>query len=367
MRINPDFRTVDEVEPELPANVAELQGWSDGESATEAELLYQEQQAFDAVQSELPERFESKRDREFDAEILSLWNTFQKSKGRYSGSADWSLIDEFFAGEMQNGTFVAGAPLLWKPQIIGSCVTSNTFRPWVTRLMIQIILFGDPMEYLGRNEFGPRNLAFYGPWSYGHARKKANMRRGDGLYCAPMTWSLMQGVLSCNTPALTQILAARGLDNPADYPEPQGRDGASFYRAMGNWQHIDELEPYIDFPMSESPRVTSADQLWNLLQKGKPAFVCSMEAIHKIGEHPDGFPIHARNRRDRWAHNMSVQGCFVASDGERFFRWCNQSWGERHIYNRRLSEVDQAFRGGGLTMQSIGQIDGPNSTPPAMV
>lgn len=352
MTLNPDFRGSDEIE--VPKNLRDMCGWSDIDDPDLNDLIDFERRAFGELEEAYPARFQTQIPQEIEPAMKARWDQFQQSKGRYPGSADWSLLDEFVHGE----------PLLWKPQIIGSCVCSNTLRPWAARLMYQITLVGDPMEYLGRSEFGPENYSFYGPFTYGHARKKANMRRGDGLYCAPMAWSLMQGVLKCDTPQLLRILQSRGLADSTDFPEPQGRDGASFYREMGNWKFIDELSQYIDFAMEESPTVRSGDQLWDLLQDGKPSFVCSGEAIHKIGEHPDGFAIHARNPRDSWAHNMSFQGALVASDGERFIRQCNQSWGEKHIYTRRLSEVDKAIRSGGLTIQSIGKIAGPSSSPP---
>ncbi|WP_372897345.1 hypothetical protein [Stieleria sp.] len=354
MRINPDFRTVDEVE--LAIDPQKLGGWTDGESTTESELIAKENRTIDAIQAEQPAVFQTRITDEMSPEMLAKWTEFQLSKGRHRGSNDLSLIDEF----------VHGKPLLWLPQIIGSCVMSNTFRIWVARLMYQIVLLGKSQEYLGRNEFGSSNYSFYGPWSYGHARKKANMRRGDGLYCAPMAWSLMQGVISCSTPALMRILSDADLDNANDFPEPQGRDGAALYRAFGNWAHVDELEPYKDFAVLESPSVKSADQLWDLLLAGKPSFVCSGEAIHKVGEHPDGFPIHARNPRDSWSHNMAFIGAFVASDGERFIRESNESWGEKHIYNRRFAEVESSFRAGRLTVQAIGEIAGLSSSPPLM-
>jgi len=366
MNINPDFRTVDEVEVTVPETIKN--GWSDGESKTGDELLTKERVSAAMLEEERPDVFHTSTPSAFSETLKGHFDAFQESKGRGKGSADWSLLDEFYYADKLDQGWTSKGRLLWKPQIIGSCVLSNTFRPWVTRVMIQAILLEEPIEYLGRNEFGPGNFAFYAPFSYGHARRKANMRRGDGLYCAPATWSLMQGVLPCNTPALTRILSGKGLDNVTDFPEPQGRDGASFYRAMGNWAHLDNLEPYIDFAMAESPTVTSADQLWDLLQDGKPCFVCSDEAIHKVGEHQDGFPVHARNPRDKWYHNMSVLGAFYSADGrDRFFRWGNESWGEKHIYNRRFKEVDKSFRSGRLTMQSIGRIAAPSSSPPSLV
>ena len=348
-KINPDFRTIEEVY--TPRDLRQLTGWSQHVDPDERELIDTERRTLADIEASQPDRFQTQVAKEIPAEMLAKWTEFQKNKGRYEGSADWSLLDEFAHGQA----------LVWLPQIIGSCVCSNTLRPWVARLMYQIVLLGDSMEYLGRGEFGPKNYSFYGPYTYGEARKKANMKGSDGLYCAPMAWSLMQGVVACNEPKLLEILQDAGFARDKDFPEPQSK---GLYRAFGNWQYIDRLKPYADFALEESPSVTSADQLWDLLQVGKTAFQCSMEAIHKIGDHPDGFPIHARNPRDRWAHNMSWQGCFIASDGERFFRMSNESWGANHIYNRKFDEVDRAFRSGRLTVQAIGQIAGPSSSPP---
>ena len=348
--LNPDFRSCDEVE------VSELTGWTDG-TVTEEEALNIEHNAFEELEENNPQAFQTRPARDPLPEMLEKWNEFQKSKGRYEGSADWSLLDEFAFKK----------PLLWKPQIIGSCVVSNTFRAYVIRQMYEIILLGVAEEYLGRDEYGPKNFSFYCPVTYGMARERANMRGGDGLYCEPMTASLMyDGVLSCNTPKLIEFLNLKGLGDSTDYPEPQGNSGAKLYRDFGNWKNLSYFKPYLDNPVLESPTVTNGDQLWDLLQAGKPAYVCSMEAIHKIGTHPDGFPIHARNPRDRWAHNMAFHGAFIASDGERFIRQSNESWGGHHIYNRRLEEVDNALRSGNLACQAIGEINGPPSSPPTV-
>jgi hypothetical protein len=232
--------------------------------------------------------------------------------------------------------------------------------------MIQIHLLGMPMEHLGKDEFGIENIAPFVPFSYGDARKRANMKGSDGLWCAPAAESLMKrGVLMCKTPSLLTILEQRSLNGEKDFPEPQGRDGMKLYRDFGNWRYLDELNQYTDFPLLESPTVTNADQLWDLAMQGKPAFVCSMEAIHKTGTHKDGFAIHERNPRDQWAHNMSFQGGFIASDGQRFFRESNESWGSHHIYNRRFEEVQESFKRRRLTVQGIGTIRGPASSPPS--
>ena len=251
---NPDFRGTDEIV--LPNNVRDLCGWTDEANPDERKALDTEKRLFTNYAEATPDRFTAQIARVPEGAILQKWNDFQLSKGRYPGSNDLSLLDEF----------VTGKPLIWLPQIIGSCVISNTFRPWVARLMWQVRLLGDLMEYIGRNEFTPANFAFYGPYQYGHARKLANMKGGDGLYAAPAAKSLMQGVLRCDEDRLTAILRSVNLSSDRDYPEPQGSDGARFYRKMGAWSHIDDLSRYAKYPLEECPEVRSADEAWDYLQ-----------------------------------------------------------------------------------------------------
>jgi len=347
--MNPDFRGVDEVA--IPADMKKLAGWTDGK-ISEKQALDQERKLFDAFGDVMPSATVKRPAKAANETMLAKWNEFQKSKGRFEGSNDMSLLDEF----------VAKQPLLWKPQIIGSCVWSNTFRGIVARYMYETIILGQPQEWLGENEFGPENYAPYGPFSYGCARKRANMRGGDGLYCSPMAETLvLDGVLACNTPELVQLLERLGVARDADYPEPQN---SRVYRAFGNWQYIEALKQHAAYQFVETPPVTSAEQLWDMLapEQGKPVFVCSMEAVHKVGQHKDGFPIHARNPRDRWPHNMLWLGRFLASDGRRFFRHSNESWGVQHIYNRDFDEVDRQFRN--YTCAALGETNAPLSKPP---
>lgn len=347
--LNPDFRGADEVE--VPSDLSDMLGWAEDLDDLK-DALNREDVMRGQFEADMPFACQQRPARAMNQEMLKKWNDFQKSKGRYEGSYDWSLLDEF----------VHGKPLVYRPQIIGSCVISNTFPGIVERHMYETVLLGQPQEYLGRDEFGPNSYAPYAAWSYGMARRRANMRGGDGLYCAPMAESLVKdGVLPCNTPALLTLLKSKGLDREQDFPEPQN---ANFYRALGRWQYLDDLKPHAKYAFVEAPSVTSADQLWDCLSQGKTAFVCSGEAIHKVGQHPDGFAIHARNPRDSWAHNMRFNGALVASDGERFIRQSNQSWGERHQYTRRFSEVDQAFRARRLRVAALGETNGPESSPP---
>ena len=344
---NPDFRTVAEVVKPADAQF----GWTDGKtSETAARLL--EQQMREKLENDMPVACKGFSTFTPIPTIWDQWLSFQKSKGRAEGGWDWSLMDEF----------VLQRPLLWLPQIIGSCVISNTFRGWTIRLMSQISLLGEPFEFLGREEFSPKNFAFYAPWSYGAARKRANMRGGDGLYCEPMQESLLKdGVISCSTPKLLEICQRLGVAKERDFPEPQD---ARVYRAFGDWQYLDELRPYADYTLEECPSVNTTEQLWVRMQECKPAFVCSMIAIRKIGDHRDGFPLHGRDPNDQWAHNMCFHGAFITSDNRRIFRLSNESWGPQHIYNVYYEEVDTWFRRHNLTVAAIGQIRGPKSVPP---
>ena len=348
MTLNPDFRSADDV---YVPDIKNMCGWG-YRAENESTRLLREKRKFEKIQRDLPKAFETREAKSMSPEMLKKWNDFQSSKGRGKDSFDWSLLDEF----------VTGKPLVWLPQIIGSCVASNTFRPYCTRQMYEIVLQGQPEEYMGRNEFGPQNFGFYAPFSYGMARKRADMRGGDGLYCAPMVETMVKdGVLSCNVPELFELTRKLKVNDDRDFPEPQS---AAIYRQFGDHKHIDKLAPYADYRIVEAPMVTNVDQFIDLLKAGKPMFVCSMEAIHKVGTHADGFPIHKRNPRDQWAHNMSFQGGFYASDGNLYIRESNESWGANAIYNRPIEDIADSFKANRLTIAAIGEIESAKSAAP---
>lgn len=353
-KLNPDFRGADEVV--VPDAIDLGRGWTDG-TDSEDSAHERENKAIGALSEDMPVAFRHRQAAQFRPKMLELFNAAQKEKGRGEGSCDWTLMDEM----------VEKKPLLWLPQIIGSCVASNTFRAWVIRMMIQIVMYGKAEDYLGRDEWGPNNYAPYVPWSYGNMRRRGGLRSGDGGFCAPMGETLIKdGVLPCNTPKLLELLSSRGLDGPKDFPEPQGGDGTKLYREFGAWDHLDSLKPYADYPCLEAPQVRSVDQLVELLKEGKPAFVCSMIAIHKVGTHKDGFAIHKQNHGNQWAHNMAFHGFFYASDGEMFIRFSNESWGEKHIYNVPYDEVKEWFDRRRVTSMAIGEIQGPAAAAPVV-
>lgn len=352
--LNPDFsRRADEViVPNRPPE--ELFGWTQRD-VTENEAVYRERVGQEALQKDVPLMMRFGAAQSPLPEVQKKWDDFQKSKGRGPNSCDWSLLDEFLLN---------GQQLSWLPQLIGSCVVSNTFRGWVQRLSYQIAFLGMPQEHLGRNEFGPKNYSFYAPWTYGAARKRGNMRGGDGLYCEVMVASLLKdGVLPCTSPALQTLLTQLGSNSDRDFPETQK---TSLYRAFGDWKYIEDLRPHADFALEDCPYVTTADQLIERLKSCNPVFCCSMLAIRKVGTHPDGFAIHGRDPGNSWPHNMEFVGYFYASDGELFFVFSNESWGSKVIYNVPYKEAVDWYNRRNLTTASIGNIKGPASAPPVI-
>ncbi len=338
---NPDFsRFADEVV--IPENVQ--YGWAP--DTDEKTAVYREREGLDRLANDMPVAFSTKDDIAPDPEIITKFNQFQKDRGRFPGSCDWSLMDEF----------IWGRKLLWLPQIIGSCVVSNTFRGVVIRHQYQVVFQGQAQEYYGVNEFSSKNFAFYCPYTYGCARKRGNLRGGDGLFGDVMAESMLKdGFLLCSTPELVSHL---NTNNPKDYPEPQN---PAIYRDWGNWNHIERFKQYADFGLDYCPPITNVDDLVKSLKTCNPVYCCSMLAIKKKGNHPDGFAIHTRNTGDQWAHNMCFHGFFYASDGEMYIVFSNESWGEQHIYAVHYNEVKNWFQTQNLTCYQIGNVKAPTS------
>ncbi len=352
MKLNPDFRSADEVE--IPGNLDNLTGWNPLK-LPEQEALDKERAAFAELEKDMPFAFRIQDEPPFDfvaTKLWAKWLKYQKEKGRYGDSCDWTLFDEWAIQHK----------LAWYKQLIGSCVISNTFRAWVIRAMYQITLFSG--RYLGRKEWGQNNYSFYAPWSYGMMRQRGGLRSGDGGFCAPMAESLLKdGVLPCNNRKLLDLLRDTGNDDNHDFPEPRS---TSFYRKFGNWAYNDTFRDESDYKLGECPSVKSASQLIKLLKQCKPAFVCSMIAIKKKTTHKDGFTIHTRNRASQWAHNMAFHGFFFASDGEMFVRLSNESWGPDIIYNIAYSEVESWFNANLLSCNAIGHIEGLDKVIPVI-
>lgn len=300
--------------------------------------------------------------------ILTKFNKLQENAGRGPGSIDLTLLD-YFAFKKR---------LRWFQQDGGTCVWSNTFRPITWRMIVEIALRGDPEEYFGTSEFGPKSVAPHCV-QYGFARQLANMRSGDGLYASPMAQSLLEGMVMCNTPKLKELMDAAGATRDIDYPEPRN---LSLYRKIGNWAWNSALQQYRDYRLTETAVVESIEEDEAATQNFKPMFMCSGIAIKAIGKHKDGFTIHDLDPRDSWAHNMARAGKIVASDNDEFLRISNLSWmqnttpdqewnseprwtdpHEKYIYNIPKTSVEKWYRAGKIDVYTIGEIQMPESAP----
>jgi len=327
-------------------------GWGDG-TLTEAEMIRIENETYERAAADMPVAYRSRpTNNDILPGIRRRWVEALARKGMADNSMCLNTLEEITVGRKFN----------WLPQDIGSCVASNTFRVWVQRAIAQIAARGDAEEYLGRAEFGVDSIAPYAPQSYGMARKRANMRGSDGLYCEPMAESLMKdGVLDCSTPKLLEILKSQGADGERMLPEPIGKP--SLYRAFGNWQFIEELRQFCDHRLLASVKIESVDQHLESSKQMKTAFMCSMIAIRKVGDHPDGFPIHARDPNNRWAHNMGWSGHFYDRSGKLFFILNNTSWGGKAMYNIPAEELERWYKAKLPTVMTLEEIDLPDSPP----
>lgn len=330
-------------------------GWVVPGAHSEKEMLDAEKRWLERSYADYPIAFQARSPKEMVPAIKEKWEKFQADRGRFPGSADMGLLDEF----------VFGRSLVWLPQLTGSCVFSNSFRPWVLRAIAEIALFGDSEEYLGRNEFSPQSIAPFCV-SYGFARQRANMRSGDGLYCKPMQDSyLKDGVVMCNTPKVKELLTAANQGRDTDYPEVQD---TTVFRRMQNWAWNEALRPYTCCRVLDAPIPQNMDEFNANIDAYKPMFQCSMIAVRKIGDHRDGFAIHGMDPRNQWAHNMGIVGRRVASDGRRFVIVCNTSWlrnrntPEAYLYNVPEEDFARVWFPR-IDIGVIGEIDGIKSLP----
>ena len=326
-------------------------GWGDNTTLSIQAKHEREEQFYDVIAADIPVAFKARNTPVANGPMMDRFRKLHDSKGYGADSFDLTLMDELCFNKRMN----------WLPQKTGSCVISNSFRPWTRRMLYEVIVRGDSEEFIGRNEFTPNNLAFYAPFSYGCGRRRGNLRNGDGGFCETQYESFIKdGVVLCNNGKLLEILTKLNATTDKDFPEPQDN---AVYRRFQSWEFLDTLLPFADFRLLESPKVTTVQQHIDLNKQFKPMSVCSGVAIHKIGKHKDGFDIHAQNPRDSWAHCMSFQGYFTASDNKVYIRLSNESWGPNIIYNIPVEEVDRWYTRKLLTVQAIGEIDLPDSVP----
>jgi hypothetical protein len=287
--------------------------------------------------------------------LKAKWDRFQLDRGRFPGSQDFTLLDEF----------VFGKSFTFRYQPIGSCVYANSFRPWVAGALYQISLLGENEEFPGREELGVKSIAPFSV-SYGFARQRANMRGGDGLYCKPMQDSYIKdGIVLCSTPKVKELMDAAGATKDENYPEPRSE---SLCRRIGDWAWNELLRPYATCRMLDAPIPENMDAFNANIDAGRPMFQCSGIAVRRVGEHKDGFPIHGIDPGNSWAHNMGIMGRRVASDGTRYVIVDNTSWlrdtnkPEAYIYNIPEDDFQKRWFPK-IDIGVIGDIDGIKSLP----
>lgn len=298
-------------------------GWGE-QTQTENERKYQEESAFERALMAAPQAFTQREAKPLDAVFKAKWDKYQADKGYEEGSADLSLIGEFYYGRR----------FAFLPQKTGSCTISNPFRCWYRRGMWEILAKGELEDPLGSTEFGTTSVSFYAPLSYGIAREIGGLKNGDGGFCGPTIESLMRGVVPCNNGKLLELLHNLGADGERDFPEPQDN---RVYRAFQDWRYNKEFEPFLENPLAESVKCTDVDQLVANLKQYKPAIMCSMLAVKKGGTHK-GLTYFVADRNNKWAHCMCWCGIIVWH-GRIFLLLSNESWQADLIYAIPIEEV----------------------------
>ena len=334
-----------------------LNGWVIPGVTDPQQMLDAERRYTDMLMEQIPKSFEARQAKLFMPAIQQKWIDFQLSRGRFAGSNDLTLIDQFIFGKV----------FRFLPQDIGSCVWSNTFRQWIRRMMVEIGLRGDAEEWIGSTEFGVTSIAPHCV-TYGFARQRANMRSGDGLYKGPMQEELLKGgVVLCNNAKLKSLMDAAGATSLKDYPEPRS---ARLYRQIGNWLWNDALRDQRTCRLLESSTVLTIEDHDKADAALKPMFQCSSIAIKPTGVmHKDGFMISTEDRSDSWAHNMGWAGNRITSDGQEFKVLSNESWDqetgkyEAHTYFIRKEEVKTWYDRKRVDTATIGEIEGIESLP----
>jgi hypothetical protein len=91
-------------------------GWVVPGATTFQEMLDAEKRYYDRAWQDYPLAYQSRPARDMMPAIKAKWEKFQADRGRFPGSQDLTLIDEF----------VFGKSFTWYPQLIGSCFPAGT-------------------------------------------------------------------------------------------------------------------------------------------------------------------------------------------------------------------------------------------------
>lgn len=248
---------------------------------------------------------------------------------------------------------------------VHNCVASGAMRVVTYRSLAEILIFGDAEVFLGYQLEGIDSIAPFAPYHYGCGRKRGGLRRGDGSFCGAQIEAFQKdGILPCSAKGLQQIVGTR----ESDYPEPQN---ASLYRSFGSWNYLDQLRPEaIKITLVESEMLGRRDvdrAKTALVDELKPMMICSSWGFAPQYKHKDGFWVYRRS--GSWAHNMSITGFRLASDGNWFVEVTN-SWGpDAHRDGEYFYIPIEVFESwlGQANCATIGEIDMTDAVTPDLI
>lgn len=204
-------------------------------------------------------------------------------------------------------------------QLIGNCVGASHCALLATRIAHEILVEGQPEEALGKLQLAQPFIAY----SYGVGRMAGNMLGpGDGSYCsAQMEGTEKYGFLPCSTPGLDAYAGS------GDAALPQGTASAERLFGRSRSEILKWTEKAVKFKMAKSPRVTTADEVWDMIvEKHIPLQICSSQGF-RFKEYDASLDANIYVRGGSWSHSMQLKAA-VEKNGRRFVGVGNQ-WGRQ--------------------------------------
>lgn len=269
----------------------------------------QDRAAIAMMQDAVPRRFTATGPPKVDETIRQQCVEIGKSKGIEDGW-DFTWLENLL--EIPLNTLYR--------QLIGSCVATSHITLLATKMLHELVLFGENEELLGRKIQGRDSVCPFGPYSYRAGRKYAGINgRGDGSTCSGQIRGTMAlGFLPCDT---------EGLQSD-HWPEPKStglyRQWGANDSLMNNW-----TEKAGAFDLLDSEEIRSADDAKeHMLKLFQPLQICSGWGFAATNKRlPNGDVLYTR--RGSWSHSMQVQAICMMSDNNWYVKIRNQ-WGNTH-------------------------------------
>lgn len=262
------------------------------------------------LQDHVPNRFTAKADdREIDLTIYEQCVAIGKEDAAEEGW-DFTWLERLAGIELDT---------LYK-QLIGSCVATSHITLLATRMLHEILLFGQGEELLGKQIQGRESICPFGPYSYRAGRKYAGINgRSDGSTCSGQIRGTMAlGFLACDHPEL----------DSDDFPEPKS---TSLYRQWGSNDTL--MNQFVDdagkFDLLTSIECRDAETAsTRMLDHFEPLQICSGWAFVPTDKRlPNGDILY--RRRGSWMHSMQVQAKVKMTDNN-WYRKIRNQWGNTH-------------------------------------